>query len=131
MLCEMSAELFKIACLRGYDSKDFIYKLMKSEEGKLLYSDKCIDMWLGANHVMLGIEVEITVDKGEVINPEVMAWIGYLFKCWSLTYPNENSEDILRQASFETLTGSYMGFHVMSYEDAILNFKEIYEETKK
>lgn len=128
IVCEMSADLFKLACRRGYDSQDFINKLVESEEGRLLYSNKSIDMWLGAEYVMQGIEKEVSIKSGKPIREDVMAWMGYLIKCWSITYPNENLEEILKQAPYEILVQSYSGFHVMSYEDAILNLKEIYNE---
>lgn len=128
MLCEMSSDLFRLSCQRNYDSEDFINKLMTSEEGQLLYSDNCTDMWLGAEHIMQGLENEIEIKKGKVINANIMAWMGYVYKCWSLTYPNETATDIIKQAPVSTLAESYMGLHVMSCEDAILNLKEIYAE---
>lgn len=128
MLCEMSADLFRLSCQKGYDSEDFINKLMKSEEGQLLYSQNCIDMWLGAKHVMLGLENEVDIKQGIVINDGVMAWIGYLYKCWSLTYPEETAKEILQQAPFDVMIQSYLGFHVMSCEMAIEDLKEIYKE---
>lgn len=128
MLCEMSAELFELACQKGYDSEDFVNKLMNSEEGALLYSDNCIDMWLCANHVMKGIENEVDINKGNVMNRKVMSWIGYLYKCWSLTYPEETAKEILQQAPFEILQQMYLGLHVMSCEMAIEDLKAIYKE---
>ena len=124
----MSADLFRLACQNGYDSEDFFNKLLKSEEGNLLYSNNCVDMWLGVEYVMQGVENEICFKQGKVVNTDVMAWIGYLIKCWSLTYPNETAKEILKQAPFEVLVQSYLGYHVMSCEDAILNLKELYQE---
>ena len=37
-ICEMSADLFVQSVKKGYDSKDFIEKLMKSETAKHLYN---------------------------------------------------------------------------------------------
>ena len=39
-ICEMSADLFVQSVKKGYDSKDFIEKLMKSETAKHLYNSK-------------------------------------------------------------------------------------------
>ena len=128
MLCKMSGELFALSCKKGYDSEDFINKVMQSEEGNLLYSPNCIDMWLGADYVMQGLENDIYIEKGKVINNDIMRWIGYLYKYWSLTYPNESAKEILKQAPFDTLVQCYLGYHVMSCEDAILNLKELYLE---
>lgn len=128
MLCEMSAELFRLACKKGYDSREFIVDLLNSEEGQLLYSDKCLEMWLGATYVLEGVEQEVKFKHGIVINTRVMEWIGYLLKCWNLTYPEENLRDILMRIGLDTLIESYVGLHVMSCEDAILNLKELVED---
>ena len=38
------------------------------------------------------------------------------------------SKDMIRQAPVETLTLTYQGLHVMSFEDAIMELKNIYRE---
>ena len=44
-ICEMSADLFVQSVKKGYDSKDFIEKLMKSETAKHLYNKTDTQMW--------------------------------------------------------------------------------------
>ena len=46
-ICEMSAELFVRSIEKGYDSKDFIEKLMNSETAEHLYNKMDTQMWLG------------------------------------------------------------------------------------
>ena len=57
-----------------------------------------------------------------------MSWIGYLFACWNLTYEEDAPKDIIRQAAVDVLALSYQGLHVMSFEDAIKELKNIYRE---
>ena len=42
-------------------------------------------------------------------------------------YPEETAKDMLMQAPSETLRQMFGGLHVMSYEQAILELKELYE----
>lgn len=55
-------------------------------------------------------------------------WIGYLFECWNLTHMQDTAKDMIEQAPVDTLTLVYQGLHVMSFEDAILELKNIHKE---
>ena len=45
---------------------------------------------------------------------------------WCTEYESDTPLDMLEQSPFEVLANSYIGFHVMSFEDVILNLKEIH-----
>ena len=126
--CKMSGELFVLACKKKYDSKQFIEKLMNSETGDLLYCADSCQMWLGDTYVMSELEQEITFEQGKVINEELMYWVGYLFRYWSIAYPNDRAKDIFVQAPFDVITSSYQGLHTLFWDEAIENLKEIYNE---
>ncbi len=127
-LCEMSARLFELSVDKGYDSKDFIEKLLRSDLAKHLYRKNTTDMWLSEAYIMESLEAEVVIAKGKAYNKEFMSWVGYLYRVWCTDYENDTPLDILEQSPFEVLVSSYTGFHVMSCEDAILNLKEIYQE---
>ena len=57
-----------------------------------------------------------------------MSWIGYLFACWNFTYKDDIPKDMIEQASVDVLTLEYQGLHVLSFEDAIRELKNIYNE---
>ena len=57
-----------------------------------------------------------------------MSWIGYLFACWNFTYDYDTPKDMIRQAPVEVLILAYQGLHVLSFEDAIKELKNIYKE---
>ena len=125
-ICEMSAELFVRSIEKGYDSKDFIEKLMNSETAEHLYNKMDTQMWLGVNYIMETFENEVGIKKGKTYPEDLMSWIGYLFACWNFTYEQDTPKDMLRQAPVDTLVLSYQGLHVMSFEDAIVELKHIY-----
>lgn len=133
-LCQMSSEFFELSYQRGYDSEDFINKLMTSEVGSELYDSTSNSRWLGKEYMMQTLEYELkcngqSIKKGKPLNIDFMSWVGYLFKLWSFEYIDETAKDIIRQAPVKTLKQVYVGFHVMSFEMAIENLKELYEQS--
>lgn len=129
-VCEMSADLFVQSVKKGYDSKDFIEKLMNSETAIYLYDKADTQMWLGSNYIIETLEQEVTIQKGKTYPEDLMSWIGYLFACWNLTYAEDMPKDMICQAPVEVLTLTYQGLHVMSFEDAIIELKNIYKENQ-
>lgn len=127
-ICEMSADLFVQSVKRGYDSKEFTEKLMKSETATHLYSKTDTQMWLGSGYIMETLEQEVQFHKGKTYPEDLMSWIGYLFACWNFTYADDTPKDMIKQASVEVLTLAYQGLHVLSFEDAIKELKNIYKE---
>ena len=71
-ICEMSAELFVRSIEKGYDSKDFIEKLMNSETAEHLYNKMDTQMWLGVNYIMETLENEVEIKKGKTYPDDLM-----------------------------------------------------------
>ena len=125
-LCEMSARLFELSVEKEYDSKDFIHKLLSSDLANHTYRKHTTDMWLSETYLMENLEQETTIDKGITYSKDFMSWVGYLYRVWCTDYEHDTPMDMLKQSPFDVLTNSYVGFHVMSFEDAIRNLKEIH-----
>ena len=125
--CNMSGKLFVLANEKGYESEAFIESLMNSQVGEHLYHSPYTDLWIGETYIMAVLEDEVELRTGVCLSDDFMYWTGYLFKVWSLTYPEETAKDTLMQAPPETLRQMFGGLHVMSYEQAILELKELYE----
>ena len=70
-ICEMSADLFVQSLKKGYDSKDFIEKLMNSETATYLYNKTDTHMWLGSNYIIQTLEQELSISG----RYDVMDWI--------------------------------------------------------
>ena len=129
-ICEMSADLFVQSVKKGYDSKDFIEKLMYSETANYLYDKTYTQMWIGSNYIIQTLEQEVTIERGKQYPEDLMSWIGYLFACWNLTYDEDTPRDMIRQAPVDVLTLIYQGLHVMPFEDVIKELKNIYQENQ-
>lgn len=67
----------------------------------------------------------------EILSSDFMEWAGYLYRVWSIDYPQEMSKDMLEQGPCEVLQQMYLGIHVMSYEMAIQNIKSAYLERSR
>lgn len=121
----MSGKLFVLANKKGYDSEAFIESLMASQVGEHLYHSPYTDLWIGETYIMAVLEDEVELLAGTCLSDDFMYWAGYLFKAWSLTYPEETAKEMLEQAPPGTLRQMFGGLHVMSYEQAILELKEL------
>ena len=77
--CEMSARLFILSCKKGYDSRDFIDKLLSSDLAVHMYHDEISSIWLGEKYLMETLEEEVKIKKGEVLSADFMEWAGYLY----------------------------------------------------
>lgn len=130
-LCEMSADLFVQSAKKGYDSKDFIEKLMNSKTAIYLYDKADTQMWLGSNYIIDTLEQEVQINKGETYPYDLMSWIGYLFACWNLTYADDTPRDMIMQAPVDVLVLTYQGLHALTFEDAIKELKNIYKENRE
>lgn len=129
-ICEMSADLFVRSVKKGYDSKDFIEKLMKSETATHLYNKTDTQMWLGSNYIIETLEQEVQIKKGELYPEDIMSWIGYLFACWNLTDEYDTPKDMIEQAPVDVLILTYQGLHVLPFEDAINELKNMYKSKR-
>ena len=124
--CNMSGKLFVLANEKGYESEAFIESLMNSQVGEHLYHSPYTDLWIGETYIMAVLEDEVELKAGVCLSDDFMYWTGYLFKVWCLTFPEETAKDMLRQAPPKILRQMFGGLHVMSYEQAILELKELH-----
>ena len=121
----MSARLFLLSAKLGFDSVAFAEKLMQSRWGDYLYSQTCVDAWLGEPYVMETlIYEEGKPPKGKILPEPILEWVGYLYRYWSLNYP-ETGKEIYRIAPISLLAQGYMGWHCMSLDLVIEDLKDI------
>ena len=64
---------------------------------------------------------------GETYDPEVLYWIGYLYRYWAC-YRNESSKAIYKIAPAKTMKRNYPSFHTLDPDGAIDNLIEIREQ---
>lgn len=61
---------------------------------------------------------------GEKYDPEVLYWIGYIYRYWAC-YRNTGSKEIYRCAPAKTMKRNYLLFHTLDPDTAIDNLIEI------
>ena len=125
-LCDIQGRLFERAT--AYASEGFIREFMNSEVAEHLDSPYNKLQWMGEEYLMdeLGDEKMLGTD-GEKYSPEVLYWIGYLYRYWACTR-GERSKRIYRQAPAKTMKRNYMAFHTFDPDVAIDDLIEIHQQ---
>ena len=128
-LCDIQGRLFELSA--GYASEDFIRDFMNSEIAEHLDSPYNKLQWMGEEYLLDELKDEKDLNQeGEKYNPEVLYWIGYLYRYWACSR-NERSRKIYRQAPAKTMKRNYMAFHTLDPEMAIDDLKEISRQRRK
>ena len=121
-LCDIQGRLFERST--AYASEGFIRAFMNSEVAEHLDSPYNKLQWMGEEYLMDELKDEKKLDTdGEKYSPEVLYWIGYLYRYWNL-YNQEISRAIYKQAPYKTMSVVYLMYHTMSPEMAIERLKE-------
>ena len=127
-LCDIQGRMFERST--AYASEDFIRDFMNSEVAEHLDSPYNKLQWMGEEYLMDELKDEKKLDTdGEKYSPEVLYWIGYLYRYWACTR-GEKSKRIYRQAPAKTMKRNYMAFHTFDPEVAIDDLLEIHQQRK-
>ena len=128
-LCDIQGRMFERST--AYASEDFIRDFMNSEVAEHLDSPYNKLQWMGEEYLIDELKDEKKLDTdGEKYSPEVLYWIGYLYRYWACTR-GEKSKRIYRQAPAKTMKRNYMAFHTFDPEVAIDNLIEIHQQRQK
>ena len=128
-LCDIQGRLFERSTT--YASEGFIRDFMNSEVAEHLDSPYNKLQWMGEEYLMDELKDEKKLDTdGEKYSPEVLYWIGYLYRYWACTR-GEKSKRIYRQAPAKTMKRNYMAFHTFDPEVAIDDLIKIYQQRQK
>ena len=122
-LCDIQGRLFERST--NYASEGFIRDFMNSDVAEHLDSPYNKLQWMGEEYLLdeLADEKKLSTE-GEKYNPEVLYWIGYLYRYWACSR-NEKSRKIYRQAPAKTMKRNYMAFHTFDPDLAIDDLIEI------
>ena len=122
-LCDIQGRLFENSI--SYAGEPFIRVFMNSEVAEHLDSPFNKLQWMGEEYLLeeLNSEEEL-IREGETYSPEVLCWIGYLYRYWACSR-NEKSRKIYRYAPAKTMRRNYMMFHTLDPDAAIDNLIEI------
>ena len=128
-LCDIQGRLFERST--AYASEGFIRDFMNSEVAEHLDSPYNKLQWMGEEYLLDELKDEKTLEtEGEKYSPEVLYWIGYLYRYWACTR-GERSKRIYRQAPAKTMKRNYMAFHTFDPDVAIDDLIEIYRQRQR
>ena len=128
-LCDIQGRLFERST--DYASEGFIRDFMNSRVAEHLDSPYNKLQWMGEEYLLeeLADEKKLT-REGEKYSPEVLYWIGYLYRYWACSR-KEPSKKIYLLAPAKTLKRNYLAFHTFDPEIAIDDLKEISRQKSK
>ena len=122
-LCDIQGRLFERST--DYASEGFIRDFMNSEVAAHLDSPYNKLQWMGEEYLIDELKDEkVLSTDGEKYSPEVLYWIGYLYRYWACAR-GERSKRIYRQAPAKTMKRNYMVFHTFDPDVAIDDLIEI------
>ena len=122
-LCDIQGRLFERST--NYASEGFIRDFMNSEVAEHLDSPYNKLQWMGEEYLLDELTDEKKLSKeGEKYSPEVLYWIGYLYRYWACSR-GERSKKIYRHAPAKTMKRNYMAFHTFDPDLAIDDLIEI------
>lgn len=128
-LCDIQGRMFERST--AYASEGFIRDFMNSEVAEHLDSPYNKLQWMGEEYLIDELKDEKTLGTdGEKYSPEVLYWIGYLYRYWACTR-DEQSKRIYRQAPAKTMKRNYMAFHTFDPDVAIDDLIEIHRQRQK
>ena len=127
-LCDIQGRLFKLS--KDYSSSHFIRSFMVSKTAAYLDMRYHKLQWMGEEYLLEELLSEREIPKdGEKYSPDVLYWIGYLYRYWACTR-GESSKKIYRQSPAKTMKQNYLMFHTLDPELAIDNLIELGQQKK-
>lgn len=125
-LCDIQGRLFERST--AFASEGFIRDFMNSEMVGHLDSPYNKLQWMGEEYLLDELKDEKVLSmEGEKYAPEVLYWIGYLYRYWACTR-NEKSKKIYRKAPAKTMKRNYLAFHTLDPDIAIEDLEEIHRQ---
>ena len=129
-LCDIQGRLFELSARQGLDSEEFVSAFMGSNVAKALDSRYNRMQWAGEEYLLEELIDGcggIAVSPENAISPEVMYWMGYVYRYWHYL-KGESSAKIYRLADFNTMKRNYLMFHTLDPELTIEDLIEIGEQ---
>ena len=130
-LCDIQGRLFELSGEKGYNSIAFIKAFMLSDVAKGFDSKFNRLQWAGEEYLLAEVADCADISKnGAVFDKEVLYWTGYIYRFWHF-FTGEDSKEIYKQASAETMSRNWLMFHTLAPEVAIEDLKEIYRQKQE
>lgn len=115
----MVGECFQKSALAGIDSDDFARKFMTTEYGSMVVTDKRMIEYSDAGFMLEGFMKELSFDKGESYNQDILWLTGYIYKYWVSTR-DYTPGSIYKMAPIKLIADRYDFYHTQDF-DYIIN----------
>lgn len=112
----------------GYDSEDFLKKLMTSDWGIHVMNGDYHAEWVDALFLLFGFKHFVGLVKGKIYSEIQMEFIGYLYKYW-VDSRNMSSVDVYRIAPPSKLIRHYSFLSTQECEYIIENLTDEYNSS--
>ena len=127
-LCDIQGRLFELFANTEYGVESLVKAFMNGEIAKNLDSEYNRMQWAGEEYLLAEVADCADISKnGVVFDKEVLYWTGYIYRFWHF-FTGEDSKEIYKQASAETMSRNWLMFHTLAPEVAIEDLKEIYRQ---
>lgn len=117
--CQMIAKCFVKSGIDGLDSDDFAEKILTTEYGVMVLTDRRMIEYSDSNFMYEGFRKNLTFKKGKCYAQEILEFAGYLYKYWISTR-NAQPQDIYKKAPLKLLAARYGFYHTQDI-DYIIN----------
>lgn len=116
--CEFIASCFKHSARDGFDSDDFAEKLMTTDYGVMVLTDRRMIEYSDDNFMYEGFTRNLTFKKGAHYSLEVLELAGYLYKYWISTR-KEDPREIYKIAPIKLIANRYGFYHTQDLDYVI------------
>ena len=116
--CRIIANCFIKSGADDIDSDDFAEKIMTSEYGVMILTDKRMIEYSDSNFMYEGICKNLRFSRGKSYSQEVLEFVGYLYKYWVSTR-NEQPQRIYDIAPIKLLATRYGFYHTQDIDYVI------------
>lgn len=123
--CKIFAELFRLSAKKGYDSLDFVKKVMTDKTLDWLFAVDDCQEWCDEAFLMSVMERQIDFKKGEILDDYLLWFAGYLYKYWMLKYSLDR-RIIYKILPLKRLNASFGFYHTQGWDYVINDAVKVY-----
>ena len=116
--CKTVGYCFMKSGAMGIDSDDFGRKMMNSDYGIMVLTDKRMIEYSDKMFMYEGIEKNLQFKRGKSYEPDILYYAGYLYKYWISTR-GENPKKIWKIAPLKLIATRYEFYHTQGFDYVI------------
>ena len=122
-MCKLQSRIFERSSRAGVPSMYFAKVYFNSQYSYLMDHLEIFEYEYGEEHIFSSVSKNVNSKRGNILSPEIMAWIGYLLRQWAYVY-SLNSKQIIKAVPISYLAKVYPLYHSLSIDEAIIRIAE-------